>query len=200
MARKTRTRKRKQVPWAGWGKISPKGRERTEMKKRCGKKCFLGPDKSFPVCAKGTCRVSPKGAYAAYIRAREWGKSARSYKGLARPSMKRSVYTRVARKAKSILRKKGYKVGKSGKRRSRRSRSSMRRTRRGGRCGSCKSTCGRCSTRRVSRGGMSKCRKGSRHRLMGQTRHGRKIRKHGHYSRKCSKKRGRRSRSRSRRR
>lgn len=183
MARKTRTRKRKQVPWAGWGKIAPKGRERTIMKKRCGKKCFLGPDKSFPVCAKGTCRVSAKGAYAAYIRAREWGKSARSYKGLARPSMKRSVYTRVARKAKRILRKKGYKVGKSGKRRTQgrsyRSRSSRRRTR---------------------RGGMRKCPKGSRHRLVGQTRHGRKIRKHGHYSRKCSKKRSRRSRSRSRRR
>ena len=196
MARKTRTRKRKQVPWAGWGKIAPKGSERTRMKKRCGKKCFLGPDKSFPVCAKGTCKVSAKGAYAAYIRAREWGKPARSYRGLARPSMKRSVYTRVARKAKSILRKKGYKVGKSDRRRrksrSYRSRSSMRRSRRGGKCGSCASTCGRCSTRRVRRGGMSKCPKGSRHRLLGQTRRGRKIRKHGHYSRKCSKKRSRR--------
>ena len=214
MARKTksRTRKRKQVPWAGWGKIAPKGRERTEMKKRCGKKCFLGPDKSFPVCAKGTCRVSAKGAYAAYIRAREWGKSARSYKGLARPTMKRSVYTQVARKAKRILRNKGYKVGKSDRRRSSgrsyRSRSSRRRsstrrsrTRRGGKCGSCASSCGRCSRRRTSRGGMRKCPKGTRHRLLGQTRHGRRIRKHGHYSRKCSKKRSRsRSRSRSRRR
>jgi len=179
MARKTRTRKRKQVPWAGWAKLAPQGHERTVMKRKCGKKCFLGPDKSFPVCAKGTCKVNAKGAYAAYIRAREWGKSARSYKGLARPSMKRSVYTRVAKKAKSILRKKGYKVGKSNKRRSRRSRSYRRRTR---------------------RGGMRKCPKGSRHRLVGQTRHGRKIRKHGHYSRKCSKKRSRKSRSRSRRR
>ena len=175
MARKNRTRKRKQVPWAGWAKLAPQGHARTVMKRDCGKKCFLGPDKSFPVCAKGTCRVNAKGAYAAYIRAREWGKSARSYKGLARPSMKRGVYDRVARKAKSILRKKGYKVGKSSKRksRSRKSRSSKRRTR---------------------RGGLRKCPKGSRHRLVGQTRHGRKIRKHGRYSRKCSKKRGRRSR------
>ena len=126
MARKNRTSKRKQVPWAGWAKLAPQGHARTVMKRDCGKKCFLGPDKSFPVCAKGTCRVSPKGAYAAYIRAREWGKSARSYKGLARPSMKRGVYTRVAAKAKAILRKKGYKVGKSSKRKSRSRRSRSR--------------------------------------------------------------------------
>jgi len=175
MARKNRTSKRKQVPWAGWAKLAPQGHARTVMKRDCGKKCFLGPDKSFPVCAKGTCRVSPKGAYAAYIRAREWGKSARSYKGLARPSMKRGVYTRVAAKAKAILRKKGYKVGKSSKRKSRSRKSRSRRS-------------------RSSKGGLSKCPKGSRHRLLGQTRHGRKIRKHGRYSYKCSKKRGRGSR------
>ena len=69
MPRKTRRRSRKAVPWAGWSKISPKGHARTVMKRKCGKKCFLGPKKSFPVCAKGTCKINKKGLYAAYVRA-----------------------------------------------------------------------------------------------------------------------------------
>jgi hypothetical protein len=42
------------------------------MLEKCGKKCFLGPNKSFPVCKKNTCRVSSKGVYAAYIRSRQY--------------------------------------------------------------------------------------------------------------------------------
>jgi hypothetical protein len=42
------------------------------MLKRCGRKCFLGPGKTFPICKKNTCKVSSKGLHAAYIRAREW--------------------------------------------------------------------------------------------------------------------------------
>jgi hypothetical protein len=44
------------------------------MLKRCGKKCFLGPEKSFPICKKNTCKVSSKGVYSAYIRARQYHK------------------------------------------------------------------------------------------------------------------------------
>ena len=110
--RRTR-RTRRAVPWAGWGKIAPQGHARTVMKRRCGKKCFLGPDKSFPVCAKGTCRINDKGLWAAYIRAREWGNKRSSYKGRARPRHARSVYTRVADKARRTLEKRGYRVGSS---------------------------------------------------------------------------------------
>ncbi len=106
MPRKTRRRRsRKAVPWAGWSKISPKGRARTVMKRKCGKKCFLGPKKTFPVCAKGTCKINKKGLYAAYVRARQWGKRRSSYKGRSRPTMKQSTYKRIARKAKSMLKK-----------------------------------------------------------------------------------------------
>ncbi len=116
------TRKmRKAVPWSGWGKVAPKGHERTLMLRKCGPKCFLGPEKSFPICAKNTCKPDDKGIYAAYVRARQWGKSKSSYKGKARPRHGRSVYTKVARKAKRMLTKRGYKVGKS-KRTRRRSR------------------------------------------------------------------------------
>ena len=98
---------RRQVPWAGWGKVAPQGHARTVMLRNCGKKCFLGPKKSFPICSKGTCKINNKGVYAAYIRARQWGKPRSAYKGKSRPSMHRHVYTRVANKAKRMLKKQG---------------------------------------------------------------------------------------------
>ena len=74
------------------------------MLKKCGRKCFLGPKKSFPICSRGTCRINKKGVWAAYIRARQWGGPRRGYKSKARPRHRRNVYTRVARRAKALLR------------------------------------------------------------------------------------------------
>lgn len=114
-----RTRKmRKKVPWKGWSKQKPSTAQRTKMMRKCGKKCFLGPKKSFPICKKNTCKVSDKGLWAAYVRSKEWGKKKSAYKGRARPTMKRRVYSRVARKSSRMLRRRGYKVGKSKRRRS----------------------------------------------------------------------------------
>lgn len=113
---------RKSVPWKGWAKQSPSMRQRHTMKKNCSKKCFLGPKVSFPVCEKNTCKVSSKGLWAAYVRAKEWGKPRRSYRGKARPRHRQYVYTRVARKAKKELKKRGFKFGVSTKKRRRRSR------------------------------------------------------------------------------
>ena len=56
----------------GWKNEKPGYHQRSVMMKQCGKKCFLGPNKSFPVCKKKTCKVSPKGVYSAYIRARQY--------------------------------------------------------------------------------------------------------------------------------
>jgi hypothetical protein len=56
----------------GWKYLKPGHHERTVMLKRCGRKCFLGPRKTFPICKKNTCKVSSKGLHAAYIRARQW--------------------------------------------------------------------------------------------------------------------------------
>lgn len=113
-------RRRRRMPWAGWGRISPKGYERTVMLRDCGRKCFLGPDKSFPICARGTCKVNDKGLYAAYVRAREWGNKRSSYKGKARPRHPRRVYTSVANKAKRMLKSRGKFRGRGGKRTRRR--------------------------------------------------------------------------------
>jgi hypothetical protein len=78
----------------GWSKQQPGTHQRTVMMKKCGKKCFLGPKKTFPICTKNTCKVNKKGVMAAYMRAREY----MTIKGTKK-------YTNIANKAKSILKK-----------------------------------------------------------------------------------------------
>ncbi len=68
MARKTR----RNEPWRGWKKEKPGYHQKTVMLKRCGTKCFLGPNKKYPICKKNTCKISSKGVYAAYIRSRQY--------------------------------------------------------------------------------------------------------------------------------
>jgi hypothetical protein len=60
--------------WRGWKNEKPSFKQRTIMMKKCGKKCFLGSKKSFPICKKNTCKISKKGVYSAYIRARQYHK------------------------------------------------------------------------------------------------------------------------------
>ena len=101
---------RKLMPWSGWPFEKPSVHERTVMKKTCKSKCFLGPGKSFPICKKNTCEISDKGLYAAYVRARQWGSTKpTSFKGRSKPRFSRRVYTRVANKAKRMLKHRGYK-------------------------------------------------------------------------------------------
>jgi len=71
MSKKTR----KNVPWKGWKKEKPNSHQKTVMLKKCGKKCFLSSGKKFPICKKNTCKVSRKGVYAAYVRAKQYHKS-----------------------------------------------------------------------------------------------------------------------------
>ena len=89
----TRKRQRKNV-LRGWSQEQPTTRQRTIMMKKCGKKCFLGSNKSFPICTKNTCKINKKGIYAAYIRAREY----MTIKGTQK-------YTRIANKAKHLINK-----------------------------------------------------------------------------------------------
>ena len=56
----------------GWKNQKPGYHQRTVMLKKCGKKCFLGPSKSYPICTKNTCKVNPSGVYSAYIRSRQY--------------------------------------------------------------------------------------------------------------------------------
>jgi hypothetical protein len=83
MTTKTHTRTRKNVPWKHWKQQKPGAHQKTLMLKRCGKKCFLGSKKSFPICKKNTCTISKKGVYAAYIRARQYRTKGRKYQSIA---------------------------------------------------------------------------------------------------------------------
>ena len=56
----------------GWKREKPGYHEKTVMLKRCGKKCFLGKDKKYPICKKNTCKISKKGVYSAYLRASQY--------------------------------------------------------------------------------------------------------------------------------
>lgn len=85
---------RKALPWKGWSKQSPSTHQRTVMMYRCGKKCFLGANKSFPICTKNTCRRNKKGVYAAYVRAREYSSITKSQK-----------YKKIASRAARLLKK-----------------------------------------------------------------------------------------------
>lgn len=81
----------------GWKDVKPTTHGRTVMEKKCGKKCFLGPKKSFPICDMNTCDIDRRGVYAAYVRAREW--ETRSKRLHRSPSK----YRKVSRKAKMLL-------------------------------------------------------------------------------------------------
>ena len=58
----------------GWKKQQPSYHQRTVMFKKCGKKCFLGPRKSYPICTKNTCKINSKGVYSAFIRSKQYHK------------------------------------------------------------------------------------------------------------------------------
>lgn len=83
---------RKNTPWRGWKNEKPGYHQKTVMKNKCGKKCFLGPKKSFPICKKNTCVVSKKGVYAAFVRSQQYlNKTGRS------------KYRKISTKAKKLL-------------------------------------------------------------------------------------------------
>lgn len=75
----------------GWKKQQPSSHQRTVMLKNCGRKCFLAPNKKFPICTKNTCKINNKGIYSAYIRARQYH------------------YNKISKKANNLLIKRGAK-------------------------------------------------------------------------------------------
>lgn len=98
----------------GWSRVAPKTvGERSALLSKCGRRCFLGSRKTFPICPRlgsgsgsgsgsRDCKVDRRGVAAAYSRAREWAAiTARKKK---RTSAHRK-YTAVARRARTILSK-----------------------------------------------------------------------------------------------
>jgi len=85
-----------------WRNNKPSTHQRTLQMKRCGKKCFLGSKKSFPICNKGTCKTSKGGLVSAYIRAREMTRRARDR---TIEKHRAPYYYRIAKNATKLLHK-----------------------------------------------------------------------------------------------
>ena len=100
-----------------WSASAPKSvGDRAAVLKKCGRKCFLGPGKSFPICARlggaagsaGTCKIDRHGVQAAYSRAREWAAITARKKGSSSAAARQHrKYTAIAKRAKSLLKRKG---------------------------------------------------------------------------------------------
>lgn len=111
-----RRKSRRANRWAGWSKIQPRGKKRRSMRRKCGKKCFLGPRSDptgFPICAvygdSISCEPSDKGLWAAYLRAKQLSGTKRR----GRRHGKRT-YTRIARTARRMLEDRGKWTGTGG--------------------------------------------------------------------------------------
>ena len=96
------TKKQLKRTYKSWTRNQPTTHQRTLQMKRCGKKCFLGSKKSFPICNAGTCEQSKGGILSAYVRAREMTRRARD-KSIKKHAA--SYYYNVAKKAKTLMRK-----------------------------------------------------------------------------------------------
>lgn len=107
------TRKQLARTQKSWRKNQPTAHQRTLQMKRCGKKCFLGSKKSFPICSVGTCKPSKGGLIAAYVRAREMTRRARDS---TIKKHRASYYYSVAKKAKTFLKRLFVSSGKTRRR------------------------------------------------------------------------------------
>lgn len=98
--KKIKKYKKNNKSWKNWSQLSPNKSQRKLMNKKCGKKCFLGPNLTFPICRKYTCKVDKRGVLAAFIRAQYWNKTKKNKK-----------YKNVINKAKILLNKSKKKTG-----------------------------------------------------------------------------------------
>jgi len=102
----------------GWSRVAPKTvGERSALLAKCGRRCFLGSRKTFPVCARlgagagagararsRDCKINRRGVAAAYSRAREWASiTARKKRSSLKAASAHRRYTAVARRARAIL-------------------------------------------------------------------------------------------------
>ena len=94
------TKKQLLRTYKSWRRNKPSRRQRTLQMKRCGKKCFLGSKKSFPICNVGSCKPSKGGLVSAYVRAREMTRRARDR---TIEKHRAPYYYSIAKKATKLL-------------------------------------------------------------------------------------------------
>jgi hypothetical protein len=93
----TRKNKGRGSATRGWKNEKPSYHQKTIMIQKCGKKCFLGTRKTFPICKKNTCKVSSKGIYAAYIRSRQYRTRGQKYKKISTKAKKMLISMKAKR-------------------------------------------------------------------------------------------------------
>ena len=113
----SRSRSRSRGSSRGWSRVAPRSvGERSAVLSKCGRRCFLGPGKTFPICMRlgsgsgsgsgsesGACKIDRRGVAAAYSRAREWAAITARKKRSASGARAHRRYTTVARRARAIL-------------------------------------------------------------------------------------------------
>jgi hypothetical protein len=99
----------------GWSRVAPRSvGERSAVLSKCGRRCFLGPGNTFPICTRlgsgsgsgsgsGACKIDRRGVAAAYSRAREWAAITARKKRSTSGARAHRRYTAVARRARAIL-------------------------------------------------------------------------------------------------
>ena len=105
--------KKYRVSSSKWSRVAPKTvGDRSALLSKCGRRCFLGPGKTFPICARlgsgdgGACKISRRGVVAAYSRARQWAAiTERKKRSSTKAASAHRRYTAVARRARVILSK-----------------------------------------------------------------------------------------------
>jgi len=90
----SKTKNNRGIATRGWKKQKPNYSQKIIMFKKCGKKCFLGSKKKFPICKKNTCKISSKGVYSAYIRSRQYK---RKYKNISSKAEKMLIHMGIKR-------------------------------------------------------------------------------------------------------
>lgn len=99
-------KRRSKSPTRGWAKQSPGRAQREKMKAKCGKKCFLSPQKmKYPICTKNTCKINCKGVHAAYQRSKQYKKPHLSTKARSILKKKCNYTPSPKRRSKSPKRK-----------------------------------------------------------------------------------------------
>ena len=81
-----------------WSSKSPGAHQRTVMLRKCGPKCFLGPNKSFPICSKNTCSINKNGIHAAYVRASQMYSMTKT-----KNKTKNKMYKQIKNRAYNLL-------------------------------------------------------------------------------------------------
>jgi len=96
----------------GWGKVKPKTQKaRKALLDKCGKKCFLGPRLTYPICLPikaqhniKPCAIDERALWSAYLRGKQWSNKSNKKKNLKTDlnNKKKNLKTDLNNKKKNL--------------------------------------------------------------------------------------------------